>query len=484
MKKIPQILYKFLIAILEFLETILRAIGYTIYKVFIFILSYPLAFTFIIIVVYFIVSHTKDFIHYRRCARTQFMVRHKFGHTIYISAPIRTGKTTLLSALAHLYTLILSNLASGSISKISNMMLEVDFEEVNKLIESCYADKIPSGECSEIVIQNNPVAFSKVKTDPVDREIRYSILIKDYVEAYYAVLTNNYIFAAKETPFYNRITENYRKRFDFTSMQLKNAYDSGIFQLDNYNIILEDEKGLDGIKKESKYMQASSADDGVPEFLRIIGNAGKETLYYITTNQQAKRWLSTERQLMNTNIFIEEMEIIESKSFYRTFLRLFNRIINIFYSIFIFFHFTKLSKKMYTSRPNFFRTINAKLALYDRQLFAKNYIKYIVRIYANVDDVGKENSNAHIYYENMELYFPLIYCFGNINTHEYAFIFDALRQHSKVNLFTSAEDTAVLSDEEKDEVVHHLLNRPKKEEKKETVDVSKGEEDIPPPSLD
>ena len=477
-------IFNWLFGIVELaIRSILRFIG----EIFLFIFKYPLAFITLSIFIYFIYSTIKDLKIYRACKRTEYEVRAKFGYTIYLTAPIRTGKTTLMSGLSHILTNVLIRLAYGTKAKVKKIIIEADFIEIDKLITLCFQNKKSVYETIEKVIQTNPVLFSKSHQDPVDREKKYTLLIKDYVKAQYALLTNNFVFAAKETPFYNRITGTERKRFDFTSMQLKNAYDHQIFQLDNYNIILEDEKGLDGKKKETKYMTAAKEDDGMPEFLRIIGNAGQETLYYITTNQEASRWVSTERHLMTTNILIKEMSIITIHSFYRKVLLLLNKIVHFFYQIAIFFHFGTLKKRVYCNRPNFFKRINKKLNHLDQKLFAKSVIRYHVYVYSDVDDVGKNNTTANIYYEEMDLYLPLTYCFGNIDTHLYSFIFETLQQNSRVTLFDSLDDTGQLTDLEKETVVHNLLFRNKKEESSTATSKKieeDSEEELPPPKLD
>lgn len=473
-------------SIFKFLENVFRTILNFLWDIVLFIAKYPLATIFIIVLLYFVFSTSKDVIYYRKCKRTEYEVRSRFGYTIYLSAPIRTGKTTLMSGLSHILTNVLIRLAYGTKSKVKKIIVEADFMKIDESIRSCFVAKKSIQETLEFVLNENPILFSKTYKDPVDREKAYIRLLEDYIKAEYALLTNNYVFSAKETPFYNRITQTYRKRFDFKSMQLKNAFDDGVFQLSNYNIILEDEKGLNPGKKESQYMQAASEDDGMPEFLRIIGNAGQETIYYITTNQEAKRWLSTERHLMQTNILINDMKVISIHSFYRKVIALLNRIVHFFYQIAIFFHFSTLKKKVYCNRPNIFKRLNRKLFDLDQRLFAKNVIQYDVQIYENVDDVGKKNTVANVYYYEMSLYLPLTFCFGNIDTHLYSFIFDILEQKSHISLFDSLDDTAVLSDEEKSAVVDNLLVRKSKKNQQTTATVSKNEkeeETLPPPDL-
>ncbi len=471
--------------IFDFLQKLLISIFVFFWKVIVFIFQHWLATIFIILIIYFILSKKKDIQYYLLCKRTEHEVRSKFGYTIYLTAPIRTGKTTLMSGLSHILTNVLIRVALGTKRKIKKIIVEANFLEIDQIIQKCFISQISISNAVKVVIEMNPILFSKTYQDPVDREKSYAVLIEDYVKAEYALLTNNYVFSAKETPFYNRITENYRKQFDFTSMQLKNAYDEKIFQLTNYNIILEDEKGLDGDKKESKYMTASKEDDGMPEFLRIIGNAGQETIYYITTNQEASRWVSTERHLMTTNILIKELKVIRMHSFYRRMIAFFNRIVQFFYSISIRLHFGELRKQVYMNRPNLFKRLNKKLVYKDQELFSKSVIEYKVAVYDNVDDVGKNNTTTNIYYEDMVLYLPLTYCFGNIDTHLYSFIFDSLQASSKVTLFDSMEKTGILTNEEKAAVVSKLLTRKNKTKEKDSSSQEESEDPtINPPNLD
>ncbi len=447
--------------IFDFLQKFLISIFVFCWKVIVFIAQHWLAFLFIFIVLYFLNSTRKDLKYKRKCRLTENAVRTRFGYTIYLTAPIRTGKTTLMSGLSHILTSVLIRLANGVRNKTKRVLVESDFNQIDRQIERCFSEKKNIDETCNYLLENNAIGIKDFVYDPVDRELSYYNMLEDYVRASYSLLTNNYVYSAKETPFYNRITGNYRKKMDFTSMQLKNAYDNEKFIISDYSIILEDEKGLDGNKKESKYMTVAKEDDGFSEFLRIIGNAGRETIYYITTNQEAKRWVSTERNLMTTSILINEMEIIPVGMFYKRFLSLMNKIVQFFYTIAIKLRFKELKRQVYINRPNVFKRLNLKIVDMERRLFSKSVVRYKVSLYDNVDDVGKKNTTSNIYCEEMELYLPLLYCLGNIDTHQYAFIFDELRKKSKVSMFDTMEDTQQLTEEEKKEIVDNLLNRSK-----------------------
>lgn len=478
MKKILEVIGKFFEKVLSFLENLLRSVLKFIGVIILFIFKYPLVFSLIIIIICFIISTLKDIYLKRKCIETEFVVRNKFGYTIYLTAPIRTGKTTLMSGLSHILTNVLIRLASNTIAKTKKIIIDIDYLEFDSFIKNCYSNKVAINECIEQSIENFSTSLNGSFEDPINRSIEYQTLIKQYVKASYALLTNNYVFASKETPFYNRITGTYRKKFDFKSMQLKEAYDNDLFMLSNYNIILEDEKGLDGKKKENKYMSSAAEDDGMPEFLRLIGNAGEETIYYITTNQNAKRWVTTERQLMTSSVLINGFRIHFKYSFYRKFLRLVNNIVNFFYRISIFFHFNQIKKSVYLSRFNRFKKMNRKLYLLDQKLFSKSVIEYKVSLYDNVENVGKKNTANAVYCEDLSLFIPLVYCFGNIDTHLYSFIFDILNENSKVDLFSSSADDGLMSDEEKQIVVENLLKRKKKNDEKESDSSSSEEESM------
>ena len=137
------------------------------------------------------------------------------------------------------------------------------------------------------------------------------------------------------------------------------------------------------------------------------------------------------------------------------------------------------------NRPNLFKRLNKKLVYKDQELFSKSVIEYKVAVYDNVDDVGKNNTTTNIYYEDMVLYLPLTYCFGNIDTHLYSFIFDSLQASSKVTLFDSMEKTGILTNEEKAAVVSKLLTRKNKTKEKDSSSQEESEDPtINPPNLD
>lgn len=437
-----------------------------------FIVHHPFYFALILILLFIIIDYFRNKRFNKLFMKTKIFIRIVFGYTIYITAKIRKGKTTLMSALSHVLTEVLISSATSELDNIESMIPEADWNDIHNIIKDGYDNEIYFKEVSSFIVSKYPFIFGRKLEDPVNINSSYQELLDKYVEASYSLLRNSFVYSLPEFPIYNRITNSYSLELDPQWLKIKEAYDFHNFALTRYSVICEDEKGMNQDKKESSYMQNASVDDGIPEFFRIIGNAGAESIYYITTNQDAARWVSVERKAMVTNIKINDLKVIRLNRFRMFLLSLESLLCSILYFCRTIFIFDKVKKINYKNRPNIFKKWNKKLVNKDRKLFAKSIVRYSISIYESVDDLTKKNPDSVI---EKDLYFPLIYAFGNIDTHIYRIIFDELSRSSVVTSFDVQHSSSELSDEQIQSIINRLLCRESKamEKKKKEKAASK-----------
>lgn len=336
--------------------------------------------------------------------------------------------------------------------------------EIDLIIDKFYKEKKPVKEVSEAIYEMYNSQLEKVHKSYINREIKYEDLMNDYVEARYALIRNNYVYALKGQEIYNRITENYSLVYDPKWTQWKDAWQDRDYRFPRYCVILWDEKNMDSEKKALGYFETFKNDDGTPEFLRAFGNAGKEERYMILTAQEAKNWVTFERRLVSSICEVRERRKININMLLRKIVNFAINIVNIIYRIAVFFKFTKIRKDNYINNSNIFRKMLKKLNSAIDYLDYKCYLRFDVSLYDNMDDLGKHNTSTRKYSDDLSLYFKTYYAWGNIDTWQLSYMDDELIKRSEYSIFEVDEGQRYLSPEEKFESTKNYLSKEKKEE--------------------
>lgn len=426
----------------------------------------PVAFIFLIVFIYLIIRIIIDLVREailkKKLDDTKMDVKYEFGYTIYIFGKIRTGKTTLMCALQNVLTEVLQSLACQEITKTKEIITEANWEKVDSTCAALYAKRVGFRQATKYLITRYPQWLTGSYFDKINLTVSYEKLVENYVEASFALLENNYVISPKSTPIFNRITNTFSKEYCFDSLKLKEAFDNKKFTLSRYKTICFDEKGLDQDKKNTSTMANASVDDGYNEALKIFGNAGKEVMYLITTNQDFAQYLKSERSLMMSNVEVLGNRVYSRWKVLNSFLDHLRNIVNFNYTVSKFFHFGKLNRNSFIISNNIYKRQLRWIALRKKDLYSKSIIQYKCRLYADANCIGKQNTSTETYYEELNLYFPITYAFGNIDSHIYSFIFDELMDNSLINYYEVDENKKDLSPEDKVELVKNMLDREEK----------------------
>ncbi len=458
---------EFIEGILDFVKDILNSFFNAINSIFSYILflikTYPVELLFLLILVFILSKFIRDLIVRSNMAHksveTEINLREKLGYIILIFGKIRVGKTTLMSALAHVIVKVLRYNAYSKCEHVKSIILNVDWLEIDKLINELYEKNVPVKDASDIVFNNFETQLSKSHYSYVNREITYESLMLDYIEARYALIRNNYIYSLKEQVMYCRITNNYSLVYDPKWTRWKDAWQDRDYRFPKYCVILWDEKNMDPNKKALGYHDAYKEDDGTPEFLRAFGNSSKETRYLIFTAQEAKNWVTLERRLVSSIVEVRGRKKINIWSLSRFIINRIIKLTNLIYRIFIFFKFTKIRKDNYINNYNVFRKILKWLDSRLDYLDYKCYLRFDIALYDNMDDLGKKNTSTSTYCDELSLYFPTFYAWGNIDTWQLSYLDDELIKRSEHTIFEVQEGQRFLTQDECEQFTKSYLDR-------------------------
>ncbi len=458
---------KFINGILNFVKSILNSffnfINSFLNYVFYVITTYPLEVICLLIVIYLVVRLVRDLIVHinvhRREIYTEINIRNQLGYIILIFGKIRIGKTTLMSALTHVIVKILRHNAYAKCEEVKSIILDLDWGDIDLLINDMYQEQVTVQDASNQIFEAYANQLSQVHKSFINREISYESLMFDYIEARYALIRNNYVYALKGQEIFCRVTNNYSITYDPEWTRWKDAWQDRDYRFPRYCVILWDEKNMDQDKKALSYNDAHKQDDGTPEFLRAFGNAGRETRYMILTAQEAKNWVTLERRLVSSIIEVRGRKKINIWSLARVLTNKMIKLVNLFYRIVIFLKFTKIRKDNYINNSNIFRRLLKRLNFVIDYLNYKCFLRFDISIYDEIENVGKRNTSTRNYCEDISLYFPTYYAWGNIDTWQLSYLDDELIKRSEHTIFEVQEGQRFLTEDEKYEYTKAYLDR-------------------------
>lgn len=326
----------------------------------------------------------------------------------------------------------------------------------------------------------NPIIDHVEKSNEQERELVYVDnylsyidgyqMLRDYINAYVALLRNNYVYFVNRK-FYSHVTHNYARDYDEKLLDIKDAYLSKKYGIDLYSVLFWDEVALSD-NKSTNFQAFASNDAGSDAFLRLVRQIGKETLDVVKTVQDVTRIVKAERELLTSVVSVEgRHEIIISKfkfkiySFVKKMLIKYNDFINEKITLIRNYKLKAKSKKLqkkieqfdpknpdeevikffsqmkerYDLKASKVRKLINKVCNKLDYIFASGVIAYTGHLYFKADDVYKENlsSNRKL---KFKLCFPIRYCYGSCDTYAYSIVGDYLQMRS-IDFNNYVEDT-------------------------------------------
>ncbi len=251
----------------------------------------------------------------KKCKMTEdFVGSNQFGLVCYICGNIGAGKTTLGSALTNYLTKIKINQAKAKLEEIQRKLSFIDFNEINETIEAAFM----VGRLTNVdAIFSYLFDFNKDLEKKLEGFYNnylwpnsYISLLRDYIDAYLALLRNNYVYFLRRK-YYNFVTNNFAMDYTPAMIDIKDRHINKDYSIQRYTTIFEDEKVLSG-KVSTDFQSIAEEDGGGDEFLRLIRHFGKGSINYISTAQDFERIVKQERELATSIIYINKRDEIES----------------------------------------------------------------------------------------------------------------------------------------------------------------------------
>lgn len=365
----------------------------------------------------------------------------KLGLVIAVSGPIRSGKSTLSSGLIHLLTYKIIQELQEENENIEKILYSINFVELKSLIESLEFTFDNFNENFDLLIEKfivkDDINILSLKNNLSEKYFDYLNyqdkldLLKKYILNYLHLKRKSFVFS--NIRFFNHITSSYSLDFSNDWLKIKNNND---FPFLKNSIFFEDDKliydsNLAPVKKLYE-------DDGTDVFFRLFGHLFEERSYYVTTIQNAQRWVKHQRELAQTHIYVMSNNLVANFPFLHKLLKFYEMILKKVYSFF--------KDPKYLNSNNFFKKQFYKIYQFKRKLFSKSFVYYRTAIYFDVDQVGKviSEDDNHNYYFDFVL--PVSFAFGSLNTHEFNVLYDYL--YNKSNLkYKDLKETSFDEDE-------------------------------------
>ena len=234
---------------------------------------------------------------------TRKFSKENLGFIRIISGPIRSGKTTMGSGLIHLDELNLIDMIDEDLSDVREIMHELDFSRIDKDIIEQYEVHHDRFLTFKFISKKYKENLDNMYYDNHLKVINYYQLLEKYIYAYFRQIDNNYVMSNVDK--YSFITQSNAKLFKSEYMKIVDNQQSPIVR---YMTIFDDEKLL--TEKTSNNIKSNFSNDGTSIYLRLLGQLGKEKIFYTTTAQNALRWVKSEREIATSIIYINSKKII------------------------------------------------------------------------------------------------------------------------------------------------------------------------------
>lgn len=370
------------------------------------------------------------------------------GYLNSINAPIKTGKTSLGHGISHILQILTMNKIEEMFDRTKKMFKYIDFNQLDDFIMSDFVSQYeaiieacenPSIEMINIkkTIQNLFLHFGFK-----DRLIYDFINIKPFSYWMYKYAEGLFVmyirsnFVQSKTKVYSHITGKFNYTYDLNDQKIYLAYQKGEFAIYKYMVEMIDEAS-DDIEAE-KWREEK--DSGAKEYRRKYAHIFEETNRMITIKQDSSDEIKKFRSLHQSNLYI--IEKVDQRGTGRDLFAIIKTILYIpvsFYKLRLkmafgfkyMIHFIRTREKLDYGQfestryamINIQRKIDNKLYYVDMFLKRIAFNRFHVLNYPSEEDVGKRDP---VYYTEMTLYIPTIYCWGVFDHIEYKTIYEDL----------------------------------------------------------
>ncbi len=372
------------------------------------------------------------------------------GHVLYITGPIGAGKSTLSAGLSNLGQEMLLDKIDYTMEKCKKIIWKIDYNKLNSFIETrrnldmryeeIYTDFICDPEYQKY---RDGAYFDGIN------ENNFNDLIYKYIRAYYRKLDNNFVMA--NINYRSRITGNYSKTIDNDNLKVKLRK----MYVENYNIVFIDEATL--LENNLDTSESKSEDGGKDTFLRLARNAFEGTVTVIFTAQVKSRDILMYRELATAEIAIYDFKVLEQSRAKYLIYKIKEKCLKFEKKLYMKITLSQEEMQLYDNRPNKFKEQEFRIMEKLDHISANAYLDYTALI-----KLERKNEISEV-----KLTLPINYCWGVINTHEYKFLIDYLKQVQDDSYYNQLLTNQLTNDDIKAKAEEILTSRKTaKEEKK------------------
>lgn len=360
-------------------------------------------------------------VHYlkKKLIPSENFLNNNLRYIVYVVGQVRAGKTTFSAGYTNIRTKYLIDKVRRQIDFACLAFPKVPFNEINEILiddfEKGYKDSFK--EAKKLIAKDMPFADyseQKYNNHVTPHPVPFMDILEDYINAIWAYARNDYVYYYGKA-FYSQITNNDAMDYDPSMLYIKDRLKDKNYHIFPYSIIFEDERQMSGLDNQ-KSKEYAKADTGSADFKRLIGQIGKESIYYVTTNQEFGTDINRERNLATEIVEIEKSTAINPYFLQRFIISLYE----LPFKIVKWFDEKKDRKNISPlMKLTNYRKHLAKAMLWRKYWGSKGFIRFKGIIYHNANDVNKSKQFALKGVDELRVIIPLKYCYGSVNTFQF-----------------------------------------------------------------
>ncbi len=385
----------------------------------------------------------------------------KLGHTLSVNGHKGSGKTTTTAGIILVLTEGLYKLAEERMNDIRISLpffnfnfLEENFCENYLLLEG---EEYAEEQAIDVTLSLlDKEMFNYFYTDFLSINDKKEML-RDYLK-YYWVVNFRGVELYSSGYMFNFISGKLGKQLDPTGNYLRKVKYTENYQGGFFTIKFNDEKSIDSGNEKS--MDKDLRESGIRDYLALKRHEGKGTCFDISPAQVATDVNSQERRQNDVNLEIyDRNDSIGDFKITRKVLSLILKIafLPIAGGLKIKAFFKRIPydelKLEFSKKCGFYRKFEAFIDRFSKLLKRQGYIRIRCRAYYRADDVGKKDPTL---YDRYVFYFPIYYCYGVVDTYEYAPI---MEHYSKMNAKSVDAEISQFDHEKRIKLFNQIISK-------------------------
>lgn len=371
----------------------------------------------------------------RSCRISEGFLMGRLRFIVYVTGQVRAGKTTFAAGYTNIRTKYLMQKARKRIEFTCLAEPDVPFDKVDEILKEDFqnGNNDTYKEARKLLAKDMPLeTYRNLEYDNrvAPHPVPFIELLESYINAYWALLRNNYVYYYGKA-FYSQVTHTDAMDYDPTMLSIKDRALTGDYHVLPYTVIFEDERQLSGKDNQTSHAYAK-ADSGGADFLRLIGQIGQESIFYVTTNQYWGTDINRERMLATDIISMDKSYAMNPYFLPRFFIACYE--LPFRFIRWIREKTDKTDPVTPLERKSGWRKALSKSMMWRKYWVSKGYVRFKGVIYHSAADFGKSKAFASKGIDLLRATIPLKMCYGSVNTFQFYSVQRELLSRSKWTL--------------------------------------------------